>query len=132
MPSVTPMHKILIVSPRFPPKNSADLHRVRTSLPYYRRFGWDPTVLCLTPASCDGVEDPMLAESLPKDIKVVRAAAWSEEKCRRFGFGHLDYRCLIPLYRTGCELLGQDHYDVVFFSTTAFLTFLLGPIWKRR
>jgi hypothetical protein len=26
----------------------------------------------------------------------------------------------------------QNHYDVVFFSTTACLTFLLGPIWKRR
>jgi len=124
--------KILIVSPRFPPKNGADLHRVRMSLRYYHHFGWDPTVLCLTPQSSDGVDDFELAASLPKDIRVVRVEAWSEKKCRRFGFGHLDYRCLVPLYLSGSKLLIHERYDLVFFSTTAFLTFLLGPIWKRR
>jgi hypothetical protein len=126
------MPKVLIVSPRFPPKNAADLHRVRMSLPYYRYFGWEPTVLCLTHNSSDGVDDPDLAKCLPADVEVVRVNAWSERKCRRLGFGHLDYRSLVPLYRAGRELLKKHDYDVVFFSTTAFLTFLLGPIWKRR
>lgn len=126
------MNKLLIISPRFPPTNAADLHRVRMSLPYYRRFGWEPTILCLSPDTCDGVQDALLGESLPKDIKIERVSAWSEEKCRRFGFGHVDYRCFIPLYRAGSKLLGKGNYDVVFFSTTVFMTFLLGPVWKRR
>lgn len=126
------MQNLLIVSPRFPPKNAPDLHRARMSLPYFRNFGWDPTVLCLTPETSDGVDDALLAESLPKDIDVVRVDAWSEQKCRRFGFGHLDYRCLAPLYNVGRDLLKKKKYDVVLFSTTVFLTFLLGPIWKRR
>lgn len=126
------MAKVLIVSPRFPPKNTADLHRVRMSLPFYRSFGWEPTVLCLTPETSDGIDDPMLEQSLPRDIEVVRVAAWSEESCRRFGFGHLDNRCLVPLYLAGTKLLQEDHYDVVFFSTTVFMTFLLGPLWRRR
>ncbi len=126
------MRKLLIVSPRFPPKNAPDLHRVRTSLSYYRGFGWEPTVLCLTPESSDGVDDAMLEESLPKDIDIVRVAAWSEKKCRRAGFGHTDYRCWLPLFRAGTRLLKRERYDVVFFSTTVFLTFLMGPIWKRR
>ena len=126
------MRKLLIVSPRFPPKNSPDLHRVRTSLPYYRRFGWEPTVLCLTPESSDGVDDSMLAESLPKDIDIVRIAAWDEDKCRRFGFGHADYRSWAPLFRAGTRLLKRGRHDVVFFSTTVFPTFLMGPIWKHR
>jgi hypothetical protein len=126
------VRKLLIVSPRFPPKNAPDLHRVRTSLAYYRRFGWEPTVFCLTPESSDGVDDTMLGESLPTDIEIVRVAAWSEERCRRVGFGHTDYRSWVPLFRAGTKLLERHRYDVVLFSTTVFLTFLMGPIWKRR
>jgi hypothetical protein len=126
------MPKVLIISPRFPPKNTADLHRVRMSLPYYRSFGWEPTVLCLTPETSDGVDDPLLEQSLPRDIEVVRVAAWSEQSCRRFGFGHLDNRCLVPLYLAGTKLLRENQYDVVLFSTTVFMTFLLGPLWRRR
>lgn len=110
------MRNLLIVSPRFPPKNTPDLHRVRTSLPYYRRFGWDPTILCLTPSSSDGVDDPMLEGSLPKDLDVVRAVAWCENTCRRFGFGHFDYRCVVPLYQIGTRILKQRSFDAIFFQ----------------
>lgn len=126
------MRKVLIVSPRFPPNSAPDLHRVRTSLPYYRYFGWEPTVLCITADSTGGVEDPLLAEGLPKDVEIVRVAAWSERKCRRFGFGHTDYRSWWPLYQAGEKLMKENHYDLVFFSTTAFPSFLMGPLWKKR
>ena len=72
------MREVLIISPRFPPINAADVHRVRTSLAYYRRFGWEPTVLCVDPATSDGVEDAMLAQALTPDIRVVRIRAWDE------------------------------------------------------
>jgi len=39
------LKKFLIVSPHFPPINAPDMQRVRMSLPYYRRCGWDPEVL---------------------------------------------------------------------------------------
>lgn len=126
------MRNILIISPRFPPTNAADLHRVRISLPYYRRFGWEPTILCVGPATSDGVSDEMLAQALPPDIAVVRIEAWDEAKCRRFGFGTLAHRSLLPLYFAGCRLLQQTKYDVVFFSTTVFMSFVLGRLWKRR
>ena len=41
------MKRVLIVSPSFPPISAADLHRVRTSLPFYREFGWQPFVLAV-------------------------------------------------------------------------------------
>jgi hypothetical protein len=126
------MRRILVVSPNFPPKSTADLHRVRASLRHYSRFGWDPTVLSVTPESCEGLDDPMLAESLPPGIHLKRVEAWDERTCRRFGFRHLAYRCLLPLYRAGCEILEREHHDLVFFSTTVFLSFVLGPLWKRR
>src|SRR5438270_5476693 len=106
------MRKILIVSPRFPPKNAADIHRIRISLPWYRGFGWDPTILCVDAPTADCVDDPMLAEALPQDIQVIRVRAWSEEKCRRFGFGQLGYRSLLALYCAGCRLLQRQHHDV--------------------
>ena len=126
------MPRVLIVSPRFPPTNAADLHRVRASLGHYRQFGWDADVLCVDAATADCIDDPMLAQSLPQDVQVTRVAAWSEAACRRLGFGQLAYRSLVPLYRAGSELLRRKRYDVVFFSTTAFLCFVLGPPWKRR
>lgn len=126
------MRRVLLVSPRFPPKSAPELHRVRMSLAYYRQFGWEPTVLCVSPQTADGVDEPLLAETLPHDIDVVSVDAWPERTCRRFGFGQLAYRCVGPLYRAGAAVLERERYDVVFFSTTVFLTFALGPLWKRR
>lgn len=126
------MRRVLIVSPRFPPINAPDHHRVRTSLPYFAKFGWEPTVLTVTPETSDGVLDPMLMETIPSDISIRRVAAWKEKQTRRFGFGHLDNRCLAPIYHEGKRLLSKDRYDVVYFSTTVFATFVLARFWKRR
>lgn len=126
------MRRVMLVSPRFPPKSSPELHRVRMSLAYYRQYGWDPTVLCVSPQTADGVDDPLFVDALPADIKVASVDAWPETTCRRLGFGQLAYRCAAPLYRAGTAALARQKYDVVFFSTTVFLTFALGPLWKRR
>jgi len=126
------MRRVLLVSPRFPPKSAPELHRARTSLAYYRQFGWEPTVLCVSPQTADGVDEPPLAEALPADMNVVSADAWPETTCRRFGFGQLAYRCIGPLHRAGTAVLERQKHDVVMFSTTVFLTFALGPLWKRR
>lgn len=126
------MGSVLIVSPRFPPTNAADMHRVRVSLPYYGRLGWKADVLCIDSTTADCPEDRLLEESLPSNVSVTRVPAWKEEKCRRFGFGQLGYRSLLPLYRAGCRLLARNQYDIVYFSTTVFLTFVLGRVWKWR
>jgi len=124
--------KVLIVSPRFPPTNAPDMQRIRIALAHLRRFGWEPTILCVDSASAGGPIDPDLAATLPKDVPIVRVRAWSERSCRRFGFGELGYRAVVPLYCAGSALLAHERYDLVFFSTTVFLTFAFGPPWKRR
>lgn len=126
------MPRLLIVSPRFPPINAADMHRVRQSLPYYARHGWQATVLCLDATSAGGVYDALLETALPGDMPIVRARAWRESICRRFGFGEISYRSLVPLYLAGSRLLRREKFDLVFFSTTVFLSFILGRAWKRR
>jgi hypothetical protein len=126
------MRRVLVVTPRFPPVNAPDHHRVRTSLPYFSRYGWNPTVLAVAPDADDKVIDPLLAESIPPEIAVHRVQAWQEKQTRRFGFGHLDNRCVAPLFRVGSKLLSALHYDVIYFSTTVFATFVLARLWKRR
>jgi hypothetical protein len=124
------MKNLLIVCPRFPPANAADSHRVRLSLPYYAGDGWDATVLSVVDDS-GATEAGRLLESLPRESRIVRVPAWSERICRKLGFGQLDYRAFIPLLLGGRRLLREKHFDVVLFSSTVFLSFMLGPIWKR-
>src|SRR5581483_9628311 len=124
--------RLLIVSPNFPPKSTADMHRVRMSLPHYASFGWEPTVLAVTAETCEGIDDPLLAQTLPEGVQIIRVPAWDETRCRKLGFGLLEYRALWPLYRAGNRLLREGKYDLIFFSTTAFLTLTLGSLWRRR
>jgi hypothetical protein len=124
------MKKLLIVCPRFPPTNAADSHRTRLSLPYYTENGWEPTVLAAEDDD-SGQKDHLLAESLPNGSRVVRVRIWPEWLCRKVGFGQIDYRSFFPFLVTGIRLFRRTRFDVVLFSSTVFLSFILGPIWKR-
>lgn len=126
------MRRVLIVSPRFPPANAPDMHRVRQILPYLREHGWDPTVLAVRPEDCEVPLDPWLAETVPDDVPVVWADAIDVAKTRRLGLSSLDIRALPGLRREGNRLLADEPFDLVFFSTTAFLTMTLGRYWRRR
>jgi hypothetical protein len=48
------------------------------------------------------------------------------------GFGSIEARSYRALARTGSRILQQHHFDGVYFTTTAFGTFRLGPYWKHR
>ena len=69
------MKRALIISPRFPPINAADMHRVRHSLPYFRDHGWAPTVLAVAPQYVEGTRDDLLNKPLPSDADVRRVGA---------------------------------------------------------
>jgi hypothetical protein len=127
------MKKLLIVSPHFPPINAPDMQRVRLALPYLREHGWEPTVLAIAPDSIEGgVRDPLLEKTYPADIRVVRVPGLSPRLTRWAGVGNLWWRCGRALARAGEALLAAEHFDLVFFSTTQFSAFQLGPRWRRR
>ena len=63
-------HRVLVVSPHFPPINAADHQCVRMSLPYFAEFGWDVTVLCISPNLIEGIYDPNLTLTIPKNIEL--------------------------------------------------------------
>jgi hypothetical protein len=127
------MRRVLIVSPRFCPVNAPDLHRVRLALPHLPRLGWDPVVLALSPDTVEGaVLEPLLERSCPADLRVIRVRGLPPCVTRRFGFGGLWLRAGHALRRAGDALLEAESFDLVFFSTTQFECFTLGPRWLAR
>ena len=126
------MKKILVISPHFPPVNAADMHRVRQSLPYFEKHGWQPTVLCVAAEAVEMGKDPLLKESIPNHIPVHEVAAFSTRYTRKVGLGNLGIRAFWQLYQKGNELLKQQQFDLIYFSTTVFACMPLGRIWKKK
>jgi hypothetical protein len=125
--------KVLIISPHFPPINAPDMQRTRLALPYLRTFGWEPVVLCIAPDLIEGgVVEPLLEDTYPSDIRVIRARGFFPAATRWMGFGSLWLRCGRALRAAGEKLLGSEKFDLVFFSTTQFDAFTLGPVWRAR
>lgn len=126
------MKSVLIVSPRFPPINAADHHRVRMMLPLLAEHGWKAVVLCVDQQFVDGTAEPELLLTIPEDVEVVRCPAISQRLTRRAGFGSLALRSILSLRSAGDRLLRSRKFDLVFFSTTEFGLVPLGRRWKRR
>jgi hypothetical protein len=127
------MRRVLIVSPHFCPVNAPDMQRARIMLPQLRAHGWEPVVLALTPDTVEGaVIEPALEETYPDDIRVVRVRGLPPRLTRRFGFGGLWLRAGRALRRAGERLLAAEKFDLVFFTTTQFDAFTLGPRWLAR
>jgi hypothetical protein len=125
--------KVLIVSPNFCPLNTPDMQRARLALPYLRAHGWEPTILAVAPEYAGtGVRDPLLEETYPTDIRVVRVRGLSPAVTRWLGFGTLWWRCGRALRRAGDALLSSERFDLVFFTTTVFNTFSFGPRWRKK
>lgn len=121
---------MLIVSPHFPPTNAPDMQRVRMSLPYYREFGWEPSVLAVASQHVEGVTESALIETLPAGADITRVGAWSTSWTRKLGVGNLALRAFTQLARAGWRLIRARRIDCVYFSTTMFPAMALGRIWK--
>lgn len=127
------MKKVLIVSPNFAPLNTPDMQRARLALPFLREHGWEPTILAVEPDYAGtGVRDPLLEETYPRDVRTVRVRGISPAATRWLGIGTIWWRCGRALRRAGDALLGNERFDLVFFTTTVFNTFSFGPRWLQR
>jgi hypothetical protein len=126
------MKRVLIVSPHFPPINAPDMQRVRMGLLYYRAAGWEPVVLAVDANDVDALREAELMATVPADVRVITCHAWSARTSRRVGLGNVGLRAFTALYRKGAELLRREKFDLVFFSNTQFITFVLGPIWRAK
>jgi hypothetical protein len=128
-----PGRKVLIVSPHFAPVNAPDMQRVRLALPYLRASGWEPVVLAIAPDLVEGgVIEPLLEDTYPADIRIIRVRGLAPGSTRWAGIGSLWLRCGRALRKAGEKLLREEKFDLVFLSTTQFDAFMLGPRWKAK
>jgi len=125
-------HRVLVVSPHFPPINAADHQRVRMSLPYFAEFGWDVTVLCIDSNLIEGIYDPNLTLTIPKNIEIIQSSAISPKLSRRFRLGNLAFRSLPFLVKATSKYFEKNYFDLVYFSNTVFLTMPLGRYWLAK
>lgn len=124
------MRRILLVSPHFPPVNAPDMQRARLALPHLRALGWEAVVLAVSPDNVEGaVIEPALEQTYPADIRVIRVRGIPYSLTRPLGFGSLWWRCGSALRQAGDRLLRSEKFDLVFFTTTQFDVFTLGPRW---
>ena len=127
------MKKVLIVSPHFAPTNAPDMQRARLALPYFKELGWEPVVLAVAPEFIEGgVLEPLLESTYPAETRVIRVKGLSPRFTRWLGVGSLWLRCGRALREAGDRLLRTEKFDLVFFTTTQFDSFTLGPRWKRK
>ncbi len=121
---------MLIVSPRFPPTNAPDCHRVRLLIPYLAAAGFLIEVLAVAPEAVRAPVEIWLEEGLPKTVPIHRVRCINSSWVP--GLGGLSVRSIISLYRAGRRVLTDTSvpFDLVFFSTTEFPLHVLGPLWK--
>lgn len=124
--------RVLIVSPHFPPINAADHHRIRMSLPYLADFGWDTHILAVHPDFVQGTKEPLLSKTVPEYIPVTFTKALPIQQTQKIGLGNLGLRAFFDLLQAGNRLLKQQKFDLIYFSTTMFVTMALAPIWRKR
>jgi Glycosyl transferase 4-like domain len=125
--------RVLVVSLHFPPVNAPDMQRARMALPFLRKQGWEPVVLAVAPDLVEGaVLEPSLESTYAKDIRIIRVRGVPYATTRRAYFGSLWLRCGRAIREAGDKLLASEHFDLVFFTTTQFDAFTLGPRWKAK
>ncbi len=125
-------HRVLLVSPHFPPINAADHQRIRMALPYFVEYGWDVTVLCVAPDLIEGIHDLNLLLTVPANTEVIRSSAISPNISRRFGLGNLAFRSLPFLIKSTANYFEKNYFDLVYFSSTVFLTMVLSRYWLAK
>jgi hypothetical protein len=123
--------RVLIVCPQFPPINAADCQRVRMLLPHLREFGWEAHVLAVDPRDVEGFRDADLERTIPPDVPVTRVRGIPAWLTRKVGFGGLWIRAGRAVRQAGTQLLREQQFDLVYFSTTIFSAMTLGPAWRR-
>ena len=124
--------RVLIVSPHFPPVNAADHQRIRMSLPYFAEFGWEPIILSVDTNFIEGIFDPNLSLTVPSNIEIIKSYAIPPKISRKIGMGNLAFRSIPFLINTISKYLEENLIDLVYFSTTVFITMVLGRYWLKR
>jgi glycosyltransferase involved in cell wall biosynthesis len=126
------MKRVLIICPHFPPIALPDMQRVRMALPFMSECGWEPLVLKIDPEEQAGIKDPLLAATISSNVRVWQAGCIPLALTRWAGLRNAGLRSFFHIAALGSRIIETEKSDVIFFSTTTFLLFVLGPYWLRK
>ncbi|HEX4132671.1 MAG TPA: glycosyltransferase [Pirellulales bacterium] len=127
------MKRVLIVTSGYCPTMTADMHRARMLAFNLPEYGWDVEILApdtsyQRASSLDRDSEIFFCDTSP----VHDVPAWMPRLFRAAGIGTVGWRAWVPMYLEGSRLLASGRFDLVYFSTTHFVLFTLGPIWRAR
>jgi hypothetical protein len=111
---------------------TADMQRARQLAWELPKLDWEVEILCPDESyqrSPYVDNDSLLFFSPTASIHFVKA--FYSAIFSTIGIGSIGWRALIPMLRAGRKLLKTRRFDLIYFSTTQFPLFLLGPIWQR-
>lgn len=108
------------------------MQRVRMSLPHFIAAGWEVTVLTADDREPMAPLEPELLETVPASVRVVRVRCLSRRWTSRLGVNNLGWRMLPFLFVAGNRVIREWRPDIIYFSTTQFITLPLGRLWRRR
>jgi glycosyltransferase involved in cell wall biosynthesis len=150
----TPVRRVLIVAYYFPPMGLSGVQRTLKFVKYLPQFGWNPTVLTVTPGGYFAKDDSLLEEIQSPDIRVVRTETAGpgkifarkeivklpSERSRKW-MSRISDTLFIPDNKIGwrrravaraVELHKETPFDLVFATAPPFTDFLIGADIKSR
>ena len=108
------------------------MQRVRMSVPYFNDYGWDAEIVTVDPTYVDMPKDELLVDGVPDWVKIHYVTALDKKWTSKIGFGGVSYRSLWFLRRKVNQLVTDNKFDLIYFSTTQFPVCVLGAYWKKR
>jgi glycosyltransferase involved in cell wall biosynthesis len=152
--STTPNRSLLVIAYYFPPLGLSGVQRTLKFVKYLPSFGWQPTVLTVTPTGYFAQDYSLLDELLPLHIDIVRAGSLdpnrifrkkgvvkmpSERVRKLLSFASDTF--FIPDNKLGWKrkaikaagaLFEKQHFDAVFSTAPPFTDFLIGAELARK
>ena len=125
--------RVLMVVSAFRPAMIADMQRARMLAWELPAMGWDVEVL--TPRASEVRQDVIESEPnafFATDTRVHEVGSLARWAFEALGSRTHSWRTLWPMRQRGSELLRARRFDLVYFTSTTFIYFSLGPQWRRK
>lgn len=148
------VNKVLVVAYYFPPMGLSGVQRTLKFVKYLKNFGWEPTVLTVTPTAYYALDYGMLREVSDNKIRTVRTNSLDptrlfesgkpvkmpHEKLRNFLSG-VSQAIFVPdnkigwrheAIKAGRKLLREEEYNVIFSTAPPYTCHLIGATLSKE
>lgn len=149
-----PLRNVLVIAYYFPPMGLSGVQRTLKFVKYLPQFGWQPTVLTVTPTGYFAQDYTLLEEINPLHIDIVRVGSLDPNRLfRKKGvvkmpsemwrkiLTYLSDVFFVPDNKIGwkhkavkaaSELFTQKKFDIIFATAPPFTDFLIGMQLSRK